>query len=320
MNARGSILITTLWIMAILSLLAMGIGFRASLEVRLSKYAMDKLEARYLAKAGIVKMRERILEDKKPYDTLYECGIKLDEDQTLEDVFGAEANRLGNGSFSVDILDEERKININMKNMTEGEYRNIMGRLTGSVFSELEEEGLPPQVNLITAILHWQGKAVSTAFEHGPEEHPYKPKKAEFEFIEELLLVKGVTRRMFDGIKDYVTVYGEGKMNVNTAPREVLIAIIPNPEIVDYIISGRNGSDKEEATDDDGWKNISAFTAYLGARIDNPAAYSKYFTVKSDNFRIISRGNAGRVETVITCVMDKKAAEKKEPFAYYHEE
>ena len=63
MTNKGSILITTLWIMAILALLAMGIGFRASLEVRLSKYNMDKLQARYLAKAGIEKAKEYLSQD-----------------------------------------------------------------------------------------------------------------------------------------------------------------------------------------------------------------------------------------------------------------
>ena len=99
---KGSILITTLWIIAILSLLAMGIGFRSSLEVRLSKYNMDKLQAQYLAKAGIEKARERLLNDGHPdYDTLYECGISLEDEETPESIFGAQSNKLGDGSFSV---------------------------------------------------------------------------------------------------------------------------------------------------------------------------------------------------------------------------
>lgn len=354
-NKRGSILVTTLWIMAILSLLAAGIGFRASLEVRLGKYAMDRLEGRYLAKAGILKMIQYIRDDRKTkYDTLYECGIALEEEETPEDIFGPESNKLQNGTFSIHyeaprdpeeegeeeaeaeetyaefakpekvygITDEERKININLKteNMTETEFRNIMGRLLGGAISEEEGEVFSTEDGgLVTAILHWQGKAGGN-IEHGTAEHPYKPKKAPFEFAEELLLVKGMTRRIFNGIKDYITVYGNGKINVNTAPREVLAAIIPSPEIADYVIDGRNGPDKKKGTEDDGWRSVAAFTAYLGTRIKNPAVYSKYFTVKSNNFRIVSHGNKSRVESVITCVIDRNAPKEKEKFKYYHEE
>jgi general secretion pathway protein K len=61
---------------------------------------------------------------------------------------------------------------------------------------------------------------------------PYKAKNADFESIEELLLVKGVTPGLFygrddkPGLADFVTVYSEsGKIRVSSAPREVLMAL-----------------------------------------------------------------------------------------------
>ncbi len=50
---KGTILITTAWILAILTLFAVGIGFRVGLEIRLTGYRLDKLKALYIAKAGI---------------------------------------------------------------------------------------------------------------------------------------------------------------------------------------------------------------------------------------------------------------------------
>jgi general secretion pathway protein K len=358
-NERGSILITTLWIMAILTLLAMGIGFRASLEVRLAKYSVDRLEARYLAKAGVVKARQLLADDKKSYDTLYECGIALEEEMRPEALFGAEWNKLGTGNFSVHyavtrepaaeeeeeeyeeygplggirkvygMMDEERKININMRKLTRTrkttlqtrrEYRAILGRL----LPEPDGEEALTKDELIDGIIDWQdadpiGNAENSYYEG--LERPYKSKNKDFEFTEELLLVRGVTRTLFDKIKDYITVYGEGKVNVNTAPAEVLIAIIPNPEIVNSIIKDRSGPDNVEGTDDDGWKNIQSFTGYLRTRIKNPAGYAKYLTVTSDNFRIISHGSAaGGVGAVITCVVKRKAKESGGGFLYYSEE
>ena len=42
------------------------------------------------------------------------------------------------------------------------------------------------------------------------------------ESLDELLLVNGMTKDIFERIKDYVTVWGSGMVNINTAGREVL--------------------------------------------------------------------------------------------------
>ena len=58
-----------------------------------------------------------------------------------------------------------------------------------------------------------------------------RPKTANIETLEELLLVKGVTREILygdgrkKGLIDFLTVFGTGKININAAPKEVLMAI-----------------------------------------------------------------------------------------------
>jgi general secretion pathway protein K len=79
--------------------------------------------------------------------------------------------------------------------------------------------------------------------------NPYKAKDANFDTVEELLLVKGMTSEILygngekKGIIDYLTVNSNSKMikiNVNAAPKEVLMAIPGiTPEIADGIISFR---------------------------------------------------------------------------------
>jgi len=311
-KGKGSILITTLWIMAILSLLAMGIGFRASLEVRLSKYTVDKLKARYLAKAGIMKALERLAEDKTPYDTLYECGIKLNDEETPESVFAAEFNKLDGGSFSVHLMDEERKININLSKY-EGDkngYRNIMARLLPE-----PAEGEFAKEDLINAMFDWQGQLVGIpSTEHGKTEYSYAGKNGDFEFTEELLLVKGMTRDLFEQIEDHITVYGDGKININTASREVLEIVIGLPEFIDeQIMRHRQGLDGIEGTEDD--------RAFRNAGIPGmPENKKNYFGAESKNYRITSHGNRGNVKSVINCVVKKEARKEGKEFEYYHEE
>ncbi|MCK4463734.1 MAG: general secretion pathway protein GspK [Candidatus Omnitrophica bacterium] len=320
---KGSILITTLWIIAILSLLAMGIGFRSSLEVRLSKYNMDRLKARYLAKAGIEKARERLLNDGHPnYDTLHECGIALKDEETTKSIFNVKFDELGNETFSVyytykkedeegkktediqyGMIDEERKIDIKLTNLLKmKDYKNILKRLSPNFTDEI-----------INAIKDWQdsdnaGEAENSYYE---TERGYSCKNGDFETIEELLLVKDVTGDLFNEVKDYITVYGgDEKININTAPEKVLGAVINNNELVGSIVNYRKAIETGG-----GWTNKDAFVRFLIDRhID--ASLADYFTVKSSNFRIISRGNVRKITKTVTCVVEK---EKKE-IKYYHEE
>ena len=75
----------------------------------------------------------------------------------------------------------------------------------------------------------------------------YKPKNADFESVEELLLVRGVTTELFYGIAgkpglaEFVTVYSEsGKINLGAAPKEVLMALPGvTPELAAAIIEFR---------------------------------------------------------------------------------
>ena len=52
---KGAILITTLWILTLLTLLAVGIGTRMSIDIKLIGFSLNSLKAHYLAKAGMMR-------------------------------------------------------------------------------------------------------------------------------------------------------------------------------------------------------------------------------------------------------------------------
>ena len=317
---------------------------------------MDRLQARYLAEAGIVKAREFLTKDKNEYDSLYECGIMIEDikdiEQTPENIFGAESNKLGNGTFSVHytrkkedeegeniqygMIDEERKINIKLSNLEKlTNYKEILKRLSPGLTEEI-----------INAIIDWQdgGDFDSVRSPGGAEdfdyeaEYGYSCKDADFETIEELLLVKGMTIDLFDEIKDYITVYTDGKININTAPKEVLTAVIDDGKgtyerLVTDIVNWRNGDDGVEGTSDD--RLLVDRNAVLSlAKEDDPQGKNRlevvtdtnhYFTIfKSSTFRIISHGKVRKITKVITCVVDrenlKDPTAEENPIKYYHEE
>jgi len=162
--------------------------------------------------------------------------------------------------------------------------------------------------------------------------------------IDELLLVKGFDSTILyggkdgdkdmSGIIDYITVYRDGpdahKVNVNTAPAEVLVAL-GFPErlakaVIDYrkheTATGELDNLPIIQTDID---NISFFT---GLQLDSPMDQEEIDSVNagrpflipvSDTFRINVYAKVNRVEKHITCVVTAKTGARP-IFTYWSEE
>lgn len=333
-NKTGSILIMSLWILAILSILAMGLGFRSSIEARLSKYNMDRLKALYLAKAGVIKCQDILSSDNNNYISVYECGINLPPEQKLEDIFmNVKIADDSTGYFSVSynstdlksypgMMDEERKININ----------RAPEEVLKSLLQVLGSEGKLPigavQIDeIISSIECWRSPAP------GADDHyyeslvpPYQCKHAFFCAIEELLLVKGMTLEIFSSIKDYITVFGpgDGRNNVNTAPKEVLMALGMPEMLANKVISFRNGPDGKMGTEDDQiFLDANTIDSVLNSNLPGGLTDDEVlvigdlkskqcFTTVSNYFRIKSKGviNASRIEKKIVCVAARDTANK----------
>ncbi|MDO8535927.1 MAG: type II secretion system protein GspK [Candidatus Omnitrophota bacterium] len=320
----GTILITTLWILTILSILAVGIGFRVSVEARLSKYNMDKVRAVYLAKAGIIKAEELLSKDSSAeYDTVRECGITLPSnivpaggEDALKGIF---TGSLGDGRFEVGyeeegkpyygMMDEDRKININKADQA---------MLTTLLGKDNED--------VAASIVNWRGMARVPGGgawddDYGSLNPSYKCKHANFSVIEELMLVKGMTPELFESIKDYVTVYGDDNklsININTATRRVMLACGLGENLVASIMNIRNGIDKVAGTKDDGLvQDITPeATGKWDITSDERNALNN-FTTKSNYFRIESKGaiDKSKISAKIVCVIDKGTNKLK----YYRE-
>lgn len=120
-----------------------------------------------------------------------------------------------------------------------------------------------------------------------------------FRLKEELLLIEDITEDTFKKIKDYITVYGEGKVNINTAPGPVLYALGMDEDLINIIMEYRKeyiGADEKKGTDDDGvftsvaliLAELKKFESFLSlsqeqqilAAKDTLSVKSEYFNVK----------------------------------------
>ena len=320
---KGAILITSLWILAILTILTIGIGFRVSIEARLAKYNMDRLRALYLARAGVMKSIYRLSHNPTASDSLYECGtaFSFEEKSDPEKIKAIFSGALGEGSFGVaynedgsaypGMSDEERRININTA------PQNVLESLL-SYFGE------DPAV--AASIIQWRnpGPGLDDGY-YQALLSPYKCKHEKFSAIEELLLVKGIDQKIFNKIKNYITVFGDPAkfaVNINTAPKAVLSVLMMSGTSIntpvdkvaadifsDRIVSFRNGPDGQRGTKDDylftSDINIESIVPELSTQV---AELKKSFTTASNYFRIESSGviNKTKVAKIVVCVAQKE--------------
>jgi len=136
--------------------------------------------------------------------------------------------------LSVRIQDECGKLNVN-RVAKEREFE-IFRRL-------FEELGIEPSV--ADSIRDWidpddepQPEGAESSYY---EALGYRPTNGPIKSLGELLYVKGVDEPLFKKLKNYLTIYSSGEVNVNSAPKEVLMALSPDlgPEAADSIIEAR---------------------------------------------------------------------------------
>jgi hypothetical protein len=89
-----------------------------------------------------------------------------------------------------------------------------------------------------------------------------------FPVVDELLLIEGIDQTVFSAVQKYITVYGDGGINLNTASSEILRMIGMNEELVSLIEAFRRGDDGMEGTEDDGcFKNTGEIVSLLRSEV-----------------------------------------------------
>jgi type II secretory pathway component PulK len=235
--------------------IGMSIRQRASLLSRLEV----RSQLRWIAEAGAKKAFAAIKENDKRQEGLFNAQTKsylLRNDNLFKNI------ALGKGSYAVSdfskikdlldpvifgIVDEDRKINLNTASLDE--LIRLVQAVTASDSNEAQA--------VVESVLDWRetGEGQLTSFYSDDYyynlEYPFEPKDAQFELLDELLLIRGVTPAVFKQLRPFVTIYGDGQVNINTADREVLAALGLSEGVIDKILTVRVGVDGEESTTDD---------------------------------------------------------------------
>ncbi len=317
---RGSVLVLAMWALMLLTMFSISISYsvqrRAALLSRL-----QTLDALYpLAYSGIEVSKSLIADDtEKTIDTFTDTWALFSP---------SGAGKLKNGSFVIGdgrrngLVDEESKLNLNKAKP------DILARLLEQVAQVNKDEA----EELAYCLIDWMD---SDSFfghpDYGAEDSdyeglakPYSAKDSKYESLDEMLLVSGMKESVFEAIRPYVTVYGAGHINLNTASKPVLMSLGLSADTSDKIVRYRSGADSQDGTNDDqNFKNLTAITAELNnlggtpmdasqkAIIDgliaagDVALYSSVFSAK-----IVAHLERNNASVELHAVMDRKGKVK----------
>jgi len=221
-DKKAQVLVISLWILALLTMLAVSLGYRVPLAAKLSGYQKDKTKALYLAKAGINRAIAELEKDSNTYDALNEPWA--DNKEIFEKIFfGTKQNEFASVSYpgrenaeekiNFGALDEERKININTA------PKALLNEL-------LKIEDIAGPESIANNICAWRGDTGGGVEIPDYAELGYSNKNNKFTNKEELILVQGIEQETYDKISGLITVWGSGRVNLNTASKEILDILV----------------------------------------------------------------------------------------------
>lgn len=257
---KGSVLILTLWTITFLTIFAVNIGLRVRQRVTLISRIENRSHLHLMTQAGVKKAMAVLRRDFEQHAQIYTSLGKNNRHNNIEDFKDI---HIGRGTVNVCFLtgdpgsekkevnygfqDEERKININR-----ADRRTLQNLMLLTVAKDEDKAAV-----LAEAVIEWrefgltQTEGFNSEGYYATLEYPYEIKDFEFEVIEELMLVRGFTPEIFNQLLPFITIYGDGLVNINTAPKTVLMALGLRADVADKVLSVRNGVDEEESTKDD---------------------------------------------------------------------
>jgi DNA uptake protein ComE-like DNA-binding protein len=275
-NQSASVLVGLLWCMALVAVIVVGVLHSARLHLMVGKNYSDKIQARYLALAGIEKARallyrdavERRQADKNHTGELYDSPGEFREIKLGPGTFSIirQGRTVEGGGIFFGISDEESRLNVNEAKSEELTKIN----------------GLTPDV--VAAITDWKDEDNNVSPGGAEAEYyttlrpPYVPRNGPLLTVRELLMVRGISPELLlgsdmmqnqstangpvpmeEGLWNYLTVdgwtqnvnaKGDTRVNIQTADEATLTAVHGiTREIAQAIVTYRNDKKLENLAD-----------------------------------------------------------------------
>jgi general secretion pathway protein K len=304
---RGAALLVSLWVLIILALIVGSFSFQVALEGMLVSRKKKQFKAEMLARSGVDYARAIIEQNERARELEIE-SMDDDPDQFMQSALYVKRGLsttstiaiTNMGTFSVTIESAENGRNVNTLNREQWveifEMANVPSTDWDSLIDCLEDW-------IDEGDLHGLNGAESD--DPFYQEQGYPVKNGPLNSVEELLLIKHWNEDILYGksadengdaiygIADLLTVWGDGKVNLNSASTNLLLSYAEYEDWeLEGVLESRKGLDGVEGTLDDGLRSI-----------DEVNADGEKFKLQSTFLKVTSIGNAGDTAYRIEVIM-----------------
>lgn len=350
----GVALMIVMMVIVVLGLLAAGLSYSMKVETQLARNFDAEGEVLWLARSGVELAGWYIAQkDLDPQQIRFDClaqqwaggpGLNADIQPLVmtepETGLSLQGSVLGRGEFSVEIIDQERRFNINRATPEIMEKAlDLLGlaSLDGDVVMDsLEDWKDPNDVPLVNG-------AESEYYLVQPyPDGPHYAKDGPIEDLAELLMVRGLNRELVYGVgapgfpterqvsrprnylgvpdasvpglslADLFNTSGDARININTASKEVL-QLLPGMDanLAEGIVMARMGLDGRDGTEDDTpYQDVRDLGAVGGIPPQYVGILARLCTVRSSTFEVRVRASVGNYERVYVAIITRPVARR----------
>ena len=318
---EGFVLIVVLCMVIMMSVLLLGFNYESRSNLHTVDDFRKSEQALNCAKAGL---NIAIAAARDTPD--------IHNDKSLLNLFsGEDTFAVDQGKCSITISEESGKVNVNhLKDKNGNLNRTRIEQLLRLIdlLSQKEPGHSDIGYGLVPSLIDWtdgddeiecltfikNDNLGAESSYYSQLKPPYKCRNKSLETTEELLLVRGITPQIFDRIHDYLTVYGDGKININCAPKLILESLSENMDaaLAQLIIDRRKLKPFESIAE---LRDIPGMTDGLYQAIN------KVTTVEPTDqyYHVTSRGEVGSHGRTVTAILRRNTETKSIDMILYKE-
>ncbi|MFN2257945.1 MAG: type II secretion system minor pseudopilin GspK [Desulfuromonadaceae bacterium] len=214
----GMALLLVLALTALLSALVGEMAFNSYVDLRLVETFRDQTRAEYVARGGIDVGRHMLSSDTNEYDGATEMWAQGIPNYPVGDI----------GSISIEIEAEDGKVNLN--NLV-GANNNPDAVTVDQCERLFDILGIPDPQAHVDALIDWidadddPRPVGAEAGYYAAQPGNISCKNAPLDTLDELKVIAGFSAEEVETLRPHVSVYGSGKIHLNSATPEVLFAL-----------------------------------------------------------------------------------------------
>lgn len=278
LNSEGMALLLTLMVLAVITAMVVEFAYGVYINTSALRNWQDSQRLSFIAKSAVNMAAETIYEKNSQSTYTYPGAFDIPYDNPVKDA---------EGKLLVRIEDENAKFNVNSLIypnglLNEKAYRSFLRLLNALEISP----------DLADRLADW----IDPDSEPRLQDSEEKAKNGYIDSIDELLLIRGMDRKSYERLMPYVTIYGNGLININGAEVPVLLSLSDaiDRDMAERIVKYRNAAPFERTQD---IMKIAGFET-VGASLMGS------ITVKGGFFHVIATATSGGTKRIIESTIE----------------